>query len=90
MTQRGPGSYSSFDTCRGPAYLTDIANSVITKEQLITKVEVKEKPTIIDRFVMGAGAGGGSGVRNSEPGPQATPRRFIAGDHAGLRASRAR
>ena len=61
MTQRGPGSYST-DTCRGPVYLTDIANSLITKEQLITKVEVKEKPTIIDRFVMGAGAGGGAGT----------------------------
>ena len=62
MTQRGPGSYSAVDSCHGTAYLSDIANSVITKEHLITKVGVASKPRIIDRFVMGAGAGGGAGT----------------------------
>ena len=62
MTQRGPGSYSAVDACHGTAYLSDIANSVITKEHLITKVDVASKPRIIDRFVMGAGAGGGAGT----------------------------
>lgn len=62
MTQRGPGSYSSSDACHGPAYLTDVANAIITKEQLISKVDVIKKPSIVDRFVMGAGAGGGAGT----------------------------
>jgi len=31
MTQRGPGAYSAVDACHGTAYLSDVANSVITK-----------------------------------------------------------
>jgi len=62
MTQRGPGSYSSHDACHGPAYLTEISNGAITRERLVTRSVVQEKPSLINRFVMGAGAGGGAGT----------------------------
>jgi cell division protease FtsH len=62
LTQRGPGTYSSKDECRGSAYLSEVANSVLTFDRSLHSPTQEIKPRIIDRFVMGAGGGGGAGT----------------------------
>lgn len=62
LTQRGPGTYSSKDECRGSAYLSEVANSVLTFDRSFHSPTQEIKPRIIDRFVMGAGGGGGAGT----------------------------
>jgi ATP-dependent Zn protease len=63
MTNRGPGAYSAKDTCHGLTYLSETSTSLITVKNLTAKSETPVvKPSIIDRFVMGAGAGGGGGM----------------------------
>ena len=62
ITQRGPGAYSSKDECRGSAYLSDVANLVLTFDRSFDVPTQESKPRIIDRFVMGAGGGGGAGT----------------------------
>lgn len=62
MTQRGPGAYSAKDDCRGSSYLSEVAHSVITMERLTQQSTPAQKPTFVERFVMGAGAGGGAGM----------------------------
>jgi ATP-dependent Zn protease len=62
MTQRGPGSYSVKDDCRGATYLSDTAYSVLTMDRLTQPSTPTQKPGIVERFVMGAGGGGGAGT----------------------------
>ncbi|HEY9275640.1 MAG TPA: AAA family ATPase [Candidatus Nanopelagicaceae bacterium] len=64
MTNRGPGAYSQ--SCHGTNYVSEETLGVIWRNQL-TKSEVatseRSSPeNLINRFVMGAGAGGGAGM----------------------------
>ncbi|MEY2841366.1 MAG: hypothetical protein RLY74_507 [Actinomycetota bacterium] len=64
MTNRGPGAYSQ--SCHGTNYVSEETLGAIWRNQL-TKSEVatseRSSPeNLINRFVMGAGAGGGAGM----------------------------
>jgi ATP-dependent Zn protease len=64
MTNRGPGAYSQ--SCHGTNYVSEETLGVIWRNQL-TKSEVATSErsgpdNLINRFVMGAGAGGGAGM----------------------------
>ncbi len=60
MTNRPPGSYAN--PCHGVSYLSDESRSVVISNQLVRKAIPTQKPTLINRFVMGAGGGGGAGM----------------------------
>ena len=66
MTNRPPGSYANgFDKkneCHGATYLSSDSQSLIAARQLSRKSVEAEKPTLIHRFMMGAGGGGGAGM----------------------------
>lgn len=66
MTNRPPGSYANgFDKkneCHGATYLSSDSQSLIATRQLSRKSVEAEKPTLINRFMMGAGGGGGGGM----------------------------
>jgi len=65
MTNRPPGSYSNgFEKkldCHGTNYLSAESQSLIATDHLTRKHVEVEKPTLVNRFMMGAGAGGGAG-----------------------------
>jgi ATP-dependent Zn protease len=61
MTNRGPGAYSKSD-CHGGAFISEESLALITRESLIRNDVPAQKPALVDRFVMGAGAGGGAGM----------------------------
>ena len=66
MTNRPPGSYArGFERnpdCHGMTYLSAESQSLVTRNLLSRKSTQGEKPSIVNRFVMGAGAGGGGGM----------------------------
>jgi ATP-dependent Zn protease len=60
MTNRGPGSYSATE-CHGVSYVSENARSLIVRSNLTSASVEAERPTLVNRFVMGAG-GGGAGM----------------------------
>ncbi len=61
MTNRGPGAYSTSE-CHGISYFSERARSLVVRSNLVRESSVVERPPLINRFVMGAGAGGGAGM----------------------------
>lgn len=63
MTNRGPGSYSQ--SCHGTNYVSEETLGAIWRNQLtkseVATSELSSPGNLINRFVMGAGAGGGAG-----------------------------
>ena len=72
MTGRQPGSYNSgfmsASSCHGASYLAPETQAYLVRDLLIKNesrslaLTPDEKPSWVNRFVMGAGAGGGAGM----------------------------
>jgi ATP-dependent Zn protease len=64
MTNRGPGAYSQ--NCHGTNYVSEETLGAIWRNQLtkreVPSSELSGPENLINRFVMGAGAGGGAGM----------------------------
>lgn len=64
MTNRGPGAYSQ--SCHGTNYVSEETLGAIWRNQLtkpeVLSSELSGPENLINRFVMGAGAGGGAGM----------------------------
>jgi ATP-dependent Zn protease len=64
MTNRGPGAYSQ--SCHGSNYFSEETLGAIWRNQLtkreVPSSELSGPENLINRFVMGAGAGGGAGM----------------------------